>query len=99
MSGQIQLHRERNGWRNNEAVVDLRRWVAGLPAGVAGFFYMQGTSEHDKQTLRRAHGAFLRQYAFPNQRGVPLMSLDLKGGGEQPFTLVPAEHDWKAGEG
>ena len=74
-------------------------WAASLPAGVAGFFYMAGTSEHDKWLLGQAHARFVKEYGFPNQHAPPLMELSLQSGGTQPFRLVQTEHEWRPGEG
>ena len=70
-----------------------------MPDAIAGFFFMAGASEHEQGEMRKTHNAFLAAYRFPTQRAPPLMALDLKNGGDAPFTLVPAEHSWAAGEG
>jgi hypothetical protein len=87
------------GFRNNEIVLDMREHARRLPDAIEGFFYMKGTAEHDRLLLRQAHTAFIMQFRFPTQHAPPLMELDLSGGGDHPFTFVPVEHQWGAGEG
>ena len=99
LSGQQRIGRDGNGFRNNEVVVDALHLKAHLPEGIAGFFYMAGTSEHDRETVKRAHARFVAQYRFPNQHAPPLMELSLQSGGTQPFRLVQTEHEWRPGEG
>ena len=82
-----------------QVVIDLAHFTSRLPEGIAGFFYMTGTSEHDRAQIRREHSQFISQYHFPNQHAPPLMEFNLAGGGDSPFTLVPAEHTWAPGEG
>lgn len=99
LQGQLRLSRERNGWRNNEVVLDMLDLVPRLPQAIAGFFYMSGSSEHDRQEMRRHHAAFVAKYGFPTQMNPPLMELDLESNTAQPFRLVPMEHQWMPGQG
>lgn len=99
LKAQQQIGRERNGFRNNEVVIDALHMKSRMPEGIAGFFYMAGTAEHDREIVRQAHQRFVHEYGFPSQRNPPLMELSLDGGGSQPFRLVEMERKWRPGEG
>ena len=99
LKAQQQVGRDRGSFRNNEVVIDALHMKSRLPEGIAGFFYMSGTSEHDRQSLKQWHKRFIEEYGFPPQHNPPLMELSLESGGSQPFRLVAMERKWSAGDG
>ena len=69
-----------------------------LPQVIAGFFYMAGTSEHERDVVKQYHATFVSKYGFPVQHNPPLLELDLQNA-RMPLRLVPMEHEWSPGQG
>ena len=86
---QLTVSRQRGGNRNNELVLDARAYAALLPKAVFGFFFK---SNLDRGYVGRVRDAFARRYGIEPAQ-LPLMRLDLKGGGDRPFTLCETGAD------
>ena len=70
-------------YRNNEMVVEASTVFDGLPGTIEAFFYMPGETDIRP---RKAHAAFLAHYALQAEEGPPLLLLDIRGGGDRPFS-------------
>ncbi|KAL1496682.1 hypothetical protein AB1Y20_014276 [Prymnesium parvum] len=81
---QAQLRREDMKQRNNEIVVDLASVEAQLPRSIEGFFV--GAEEAHVREVREQ---FMLDFGLSDADGPPLLRLNLDGGGEAPFTLIP----------
>lgn len=72
----------------NEVVVSAETWVKALPHTVSAVFFMkQRAGTHHEFEMRKIHREFLLEYGL-NEADVPLLSLDLEGGQDQPFVEV-----------
>ena len=76
----------------NEMVISTASVVDGLPHSVSAFFYLASSSEEQRREVRQAHANFLREYGLGNGgvtgKALPLLELDLGGGGDRPLRVV-----------
>ena len=73
--------------RNNELVMDAKEYVRLLPFSVEAFFYNLDSAQWERDNVRNARDAFIREYHLDGIRAPPLLRLDLQGGGGSPWSV------------
>ena len=73
--------------RNNEMIVDIQSIQSRLPDSILAFWRKPNTYADAVQQVVDARANFLQRYGLTVDDGPPLLALDLKGGGDAPFSL------------
>ena len=83
----LQKHLDRGATKNNEIVVDTRSITSAPTEMIVAFFVVRGSTVAERNLVVNAHAAFLREYPWlPPERQPPILQLDLKYGGREPFS-------------